>query len=412
MLKSTRMPLILICILILSLLLGQYIPVNIKSFFYAISLSIQTILMVILPFLIFSFLFRSIASFHNSAFSFLIFVMACVCLSNFIYTQLSYSINSLEIITKVQKIPVSKNGLMPYWKLNIPELIPNNMALLAGIICGLIPAMITKLRSLKRSPIKLDDASLSSLNKSFTQASIKLVNASLFFLNRIFIPTVPLFILGFALKLQHDDMLLPLFRDYGFVLITGFLPAIIYLLVMYFIGSNMKLEKFFSSIKNMLSPAITGLTTMSGAAAIPATITASEDNTKDPVVVQSVIPMTANIHLIGDGFFIPTLALAVMASFGMEFPDASTYMLFSLKFVLAKFAVAGVPGGGVFVMLPILKSIFGFNNEMTALVTSIYMISDSINTSINVLGNGAFVMNISKIYRQIQKIFSKKASKI
>ena len=385
MVKSSKIPLMLLGILLLSLWLGEFVPLDIKQILYAISLTIQTILKAALPFIIFTFLFSSIGSFEKNAVFFLIFVMAAVCLSNFAYTQIAYLFSSMEFLPKVKQISEAEHCLEPYWKITLPRLIPNNYALFAGIIFGLLATFMPN-------------------RKTWQKASTRLVNISLFFLNRMFIPIIPLFILGFALKLQHDGILMPIFQDYGYVLLTALVPSLTYLGIMYLLVNNFRLAAFWQSLKNMLPAMITGFTTMSGAASIPATLEASEKNTKDPMVVRSVIPMTANIHLLGDGFFIPTVALAIMTSFNFAFPDMSVYLVFSLSFVLAKFAVAGVPAGGIIAMLPVLETTLGFNESMLSLIFSIYVIFDCITTSINVCGNGGFVMAIAKIYRRTRNV--------
>ena len=71
---------------------------------------------------------------------------------------------------------------------------------------------------------------------------------------------------------------------------------------------------------------------------------------------------------------------------------------FAFYFVLAKFAVAAVPGGGVLVMLPVLEQHLGFNPMMLSLITTLYIIIDPLITSANVMGNGAFAMFFSKVY--------------
>ena len=101
--KSTYTPFIVIAILLLVLFAGKHTPLNAKSFFYAISLSIQSLLMAILPFLIFTFLFNSIASFKKNAVIFLLLVMFCICLSNFTYTMIAYFFNSLNLMGEVNR---------------------------------------------------------------------------------------------------------------------------------------------------------------------------------------------------------------------------------------------------------------------------------------------------------------------
>jgi Na+/H+-dicarboxylate symporter len=114
-------------------------------------------------------------------------------------------------------------------------------------------------------------------------------------------------------------------------------------------------------------------------------------------LAQAVSPATVNIHLIGDCFAIPIFALAVMKSFGMAEPAFTSYLIFASYFVLAKFSVAAVPGGGILVMLPILETHLGFNGEMLSLITALYILFDPVITSANVFGNGGFAMVMDRL---------------
>ena len=73
-------------------------------------------------------------------------------------------------------------------------------------------------------------------------------------------------------------------------------------------------------------------------------------------------------------------------------------LIFSLYFILAKFGVAAVPGGGIIVISPILESQFGFSGQMTPLIYALYMMFDPIITSVNIMGNGAFAIAFKKFY--------------
>jgi Na+/H+-dicarboxylate symporter len=130
---------------------------------------------------------------------------------------------------------------------------------------------------------------------------------------------------------------------------------------------------------------------------MPLTILGTEKNSKHPDIARSIIPATVNIHLIGDCFAIPIFAFAVMKSFGFTEPSIFSYLIFAAYFVLAKFSVAAVPGGGILVMLPILETYLGFNSEMLSLITALYILFDPVITSANILGNGAFAMGIGNL---------------
>jgi Na+/H+-dicarboxylate symporter len=162
--------------------------------------------------------------------------------------------------------------------------------------------------------------------------------------------------------------------------------------------NNFKIQEFLNNIKNMLPAAISGFSTMSSAASMPLTIIGAENNTQNKEIAGCVIPATVNIHLVGDCFAIPIFAYAVLKSFGLPEPSLFNYMIFAFYFVLAKFSVAAVPGGGIIVMLPILEVYMGFNAEMMSLITALYILFDPIITCANVLGNGAFAKMIDNCF--------------
>jgi Na+/H+-dicarboxylate symporter len=78
-------------------------------------------------------------------------------------------------------------------------------------------------------------------------------------------------------------------------------------------------------------------------------------------------------------------------------------LIFALTFTITKFSGAGVPGGSVLVMIPVLESCLGFTHEMTALITICYMLIDPIASSGNVIGNNLFVIHFSKFYGFVSK---------
>jgi Na+/H+-dicarboxylate symporter len=142
---------------------------------------------------------------------------------------------------------------------------------------------------------------------------------------------------------------------------------------------------------------------MSSAAAMPLTIIGTEKNAQNKDLARSVIPATVNIHLIGDCFAIPILAYAILKSFNVAEPLFMDYCIFAFYFVLAKFSVAAVPGGGIIVMLPILENYLGFNAPMLSLITALYILFDPVITCANVLGNGGFALVIDRFLSLVRK---------
>jgi Na+/H+-dicarboxylate symporter len=72
------------------------------------------------------------------------------------------------------------------------------------------------------------------------------------------------------------------------------------------------------------------------------------------------------------------------------------------------FTVAAVPGATIIVMIPVVQEVFGFNGEMISLATALYILYDAIGTTMNVMGNGVFVILYNRLFG---KMFSGKMTK-
>jgi Na+/H+-dicarboxylate symporter len=213
----------------------------------------------------------------------------------------------------------------------------------------------------------------------------------------ILIPVMPLFIFGSTLKLQHEGMLSDICRNYLQILFIFLVSSYSFVLFQYFALAKFNFAKFILYIKNISPAVVAAFGAASSAAALPVSLKAAYNNLERKSAADLILPTTVNIHLVGDCFFIPMIAIAVIHSFGVEHPTFFTYLIFSLHFVLAKFAVAAVPGGGVLVMLPVLQQYLGFSSDMLSLVFALYVLFDPFITACNVAGNGAFVILFDKL---------------
>jgi Na+/H+-dicarboxylate symporter len=73
------------------------------------------------------------------------------------------------------------------------------------------------------------------------------------------------------------------------------------------------------------------------------------------------------------------------------------------------FTVAAVPGATIIVMIPVVQEVLGFNGEMVSLATALYILYDAIGTTMNVMGNGVFVILYNRLFGGL---FPSKAAKI
>lgn len=372
-----KMPIILLAIIITVIAIGSFIPLEIKQILYAISLSIKSIIIFLLPIVIFGLLFKAAVNLTSNATRIILLILFGVVCSNFTATFLSHYVGSLIYHFNLSiALPKEISGLQATWALTLPKLISNDKAMFSGIGLGIL---------LSLNNIKL--ATL--LSSKFEWIVDKIL--------KLFIRLIPFFVTGYLIKLQTDGIITLVIRDYALIFVMIATTQFTYIGLAYFVLSNGKWKEFLCSLKNMLPAAMSGFSTMSSAASMPLTLIGVENNTQQKILARSVVPATVNIHLIGDCFAIPIFAFAVLKNFDIAEPTLVSYLIFTIYFVIAKFSVAAVPGGGILVMLPILEAYLGFNTNMMSLITALYILFDPVITCANVLGNGAFAKMIDKI---------------
>ncbi len=381
-LKRVGLPLFLLLILIIPLYIGPYLSTYTKAVLYSISLSIKEILLFILPLIIFSFIFSSLLNLKSGVLRFILTLVGMIFISNCTAIFTGFTVGSITL-TKLD-IPAhaptnADTALTALWTLGLPKLIGNQYALVIGFVLGII-------FSFKRHPVA------DKVAKTLHYYAIT-------FLKKIFIPLLPIFILGFVFKLEHDELLEKALITYGPVCLIVVTTQASYMLLLYFIVAKFSIKRFLNYLKNVLPATITGFSTLSSAATMPVLILCTEKNLKDPEIAEIVIPATINTHTLGSALGITILTLATLLAFGHELPTLSEFFQFGFLYALAKFAVAAVPGGAIIVVTPLLESYMHFSGEMVGLITAIYMLFDPFGTATNVTGNGFFAIAFSKLYK-------------
>lgn len=378
----TSLPFFLVLMVLTIILFGNYLPLVFKEFALSLSLICKEIIIFILPFIIFSFVVSGLIEFQSESFKLVAILIPLVCLSNFAGLWVSYGLSSPVLNNSILSISQLKPNqvLSPSFEFHLPSIIKNDYALLSAIILVFLNNFIK--------------------SQKLVSFSKKMNTYANFALKKIILPILPVFVLGFIIKMQYEGTLSLMIREYSLILVLivviayGYMATIMVLLCKNFKSSLIKM-------KNLLPSVLIGVFSMSSAAAIPTTIVASEKNLENKKIARFVVPAAANMHLLGDCFAIPILACALMISFGHHYPTPLEYLIFSLRGVLAKFAAAGIPGGSAIIFAPILIDTFGFSSEMVTAFTTIYLIFDPIATSTNVFGHGMFALLFEKVYNLV-----------
>ncbi len=378
-----KLPLILMSVLLGPLLLGQYVPYEVKSFSYALSLTMKSLLKLVLPFIIFSFIFSCLSRLQDGALSFVVLLIGAVFVSNFSALMVGYGAANVgfEFLSFNEHPMHISTHLLPLWHFPHWLLITNQTALIAGFSLGILSSMRP--------------------NERVRQLGLKLNVYANAFLKKCFIPVLPLFVLGFVFKLEHEKILTHSLTVYGPILFLIVLTHWLYLSSWYLVASRFSLKRLAVYLKNVLPAIITGFSTISSAASMPILLEGTEKNLKNKEEADIIVPSVINIHTTGSAIALPILAIATMLTFGLPFPSLNTFLIFAFYTALAKYAVAAIPGGVIIVVAPLFEAYLGFSSEMVGLITAVYMILDPFGTAANVASNGVFPILFSKLRRRV-----------
>lgn len=380
-----KLPVMLVSIIIFAAAVGPHMSVQMQSLLYAISLTLKELLVFVLPFIVFSLIMSSIVHLKQGAVRLILMLIPLICLSNFIAIWIAYFAGDVIVHKAGLSVisEISTRSLMPAWDLALPEWLSCKYAMVLAMVFGLLSSAYF---------VRPGQRIANTLNK-----------ITVFILNRLVVPLLPLMILGFIVKMQYDDILEELVQNYAYIFATVALLQVAYVLGLYIIVNKFKTKIWVENLKNMIPPFITAFSTLSSAATMPFTLIATRKNVDDEDIVNFVIPSTVNFHLIGDCIAMPIFSMAIMQSFGYALPSINEYLIFSFYYMLARFSVAGIPGGGAIVIWPLLKSQFGFTGDMLALVQTLNLMFDPIITAMNVMGNGVFAIFFNKIFCRSKK---------
>jgi Na+/H+-dicarboxylate symporter len=347
----------------------------------------KTCLMALLPFLIFSYVATGILALRKNAPFILAVILLTVCVSNALVGLAAYSTCwfSLSWLAQQSSTIAQMQSLWtiePYFAFALPTLMRSEQALLVALGLGIF---------LTWYPVRTYEIFLTRLKKIID-----------FCIRKILMPFLPLYVAGFLLKIQAEGLLQQVVGDYSRTFILMFAMHWTFLLIWYLVSQRGNVAAARQRMMGAMPSYMTAMSTMSSTATIPVTLQCAEKNEVHEGLAHVSIPILANIHLLGDAVSVPLLALVTKVIFTGGFPSLIQYFWFLGYFVVSMLAVAGIPGGGIMVMIPVLESMMQFSPDMISLITALYLMQDPFGTAANVMGDGALVMMIERIARRLQ----------
>lgn len=381
------LPLQLLCAIIVAFLLNMVVCDQTVRVFFTVSSLIKEVLEFCLPGIVFFFVASGIASFAKNSLAMVLLLLSLVTVSNAVTSLYTYGFGlaALRLISHDHSggFALQSGGLSSFYALNLPSLVRSDRAMIVALILGSLLTLIS---------VPFLSRWLAAGKRCIEQG-----------LSLVFIPILPLYVFGFFLKMMRELPVAELFSAYGAVFMLAVIMQVIWLFVAYMVANAGSLKKAMESWMTALPSYLTALGTMSSVATLPVSVVCAEKNTDNRSLSQFAMPILANIHLMGDAVCTPLFALATMKLFFGIVPPLETYLIFVGFLCLNMLAVSGIPGGGIIVMLPLLKSLFGFTPEMLSVMTALYLLQDGFGTAANVMGDGALVIALNRFTSMFTK---------
>lgn len=376
-----------ILVLTAYLTLAEFLPTEMHRFFYAVSLLIKDILIWIMPITVCFFIAYAVRSFGKKAPLFIISLLLFEGISNLTSVWYAYGCASLvsAYLPSFEASSLSSD-FVALWRLPLerPAWWSADKGAMVGLLLGCLNAF-------NQNPF---------LTKTVTHGKEILE----FFITRVFARLIPLFILGFAVQMYQTNLLGHVFAHYAILVLWLIFFICVYLLFLFGLGTGFSIPKMMNNIKNLLPAGGISLTSGCSLSTMPWTIKGVAKNLKNPELAQGIIPATTNIQQVGDCIMMSFLCFLIYRHFYGMNPDFSTWFTFSVIFVLARYAVAAVIGGAIFIMLPIFETYLDFNPEMIAIILALNVFLDPIVTSSNVMGNGALCRVYEIVWERIKMV--------
>jgi Na+/H+-dicarboxylate symporter len=272
---------------------------------------------------------------------------------------------------------------LPYFELKIPPLCDVLTALAIAFMVG-IGVSFTKSESLKRVTDEFGEV-------------VKLT------IMRVIIPGLPVYILTMICELTASGKLAAMAGTLFKVIGTGWVLTVSFLVILYTVACIIARRNPVAALWRMLPAYLTGLSICSSSAVIPVTLECCRKNGIDKDVRNFVIPLCANVHMVGSATKLLSGAVAISLMYDQPLPFAQV-LNFTFMMAIAAVAAPGVMCGVLMASVGLVESILGFNAEQIALLITFYSALDGYGPAANVTGDGAIAVIVNRFFGQKEPV--------
>jgi Na+/H+-dicarboxylate symporter len=385
----------LIIAIAIGIILGKYSPIFVNQIIITAASIFSEFLKFIIPFMILAYVSTGICGLNNNAGKLLITTVILSYVSSLLSGNLAYfavsrilpkfiSNSNLDLINLSQEEIIA-----PIFNFNIPVIFDVTSALVLSFVLGLALNKL-KMRN-NRKTIYLNQVLI-----EFSQV-IELV------LNKVIVPLLPLYICSTFIKIAADKSLVDVISMFGKIFAIILPLQFIYVFLLFVFVSIYCKKNLISLLKNQIPAYLSAFGTQSSVATVPINIKSAELNGVSKEIRDFVIPICANIHIVGSMITIVSCVLTIL--FMQNIPiDFSTVTHFIFILAFAMVAAPAIPGGGIMTALPFLNVVnISSTGNIASLLITLYIVQDSFGTAINVAGDNALALIIDRVSNNFKK---------
>lgn len=199
-------------------------------------------------------------------------------------------------------------------------------------------------------------------------------------------------LIAYTVSRHGLGVLLPLFQ----LILSSFLATAFFVIVLLVplvrVVTGIPMMTFY---KGVFEPWLVAFTTCSSAAALPANLNAARRLGSTKAVASFSIPLGNTINMNGTAIYMGVCSIFAAEVYGLDLTMAEQLTIV-LMGVLAAVGTAGVPGAGL-IMTTVVFTQVGIPLEAVALIAGVDRILDMIRTSINVVGDVASAVIVTRL---------------
>ena len=210
-------------------------------------------------------------------------------------------------------------------------------------------------------------------------------------IQKVVIPGLPVYIMTMICEMTASGKIGAMAVTMLEVIGTGWALTIVFLVLLYVVAGAVAGKNPVRCLWNMLPAYLTGLSIASSSAVIPVTLECCGKNGVSEDVRDFVVPLCANVHMVGSAIKMITSALAVVIIFDLDVTFAQVAH-FTFLFAIAAVAAPGVMCGVLMASVGFVESVLGFGPDHISVMMAFYMALDGYGPAANVPGDAVALL--------------------